>query len=116
MEFKERLEELRCRAEERRQAIQGEVDEFTAREFTGESGDGCVRVTVDGHGAVCGVRVDPRRLRAVMGDELGRKVVEAARAARGAYQEGTTDVLRRLSGGDAESFRRLGNGLDRGRR
>ncbi|MQA83877.1 MAG: hypothetical protein GEV03_04380 [Streptosporangiales bacterium] len=98
--FLQRLEEMRREAEERRRAAQEDLDELAALEFAGDSSDGCVRVTVDGHGAVRGVRVDPGQLRTAMGDELGRKVVEAARSALSAHAEASRDVLERLSGGD----------------
>ncbi|MQA85447.1 MAG: hypothetical protein GEV03_12675 [Streptosporangiales bacterium] len=115
MDLREHLEQMRRGLEERRRALQDDLNELAAREFTGQDGDGCVRVTVDGRGAVRGVKVDPKRFRTIKGDELGRRVVEAVRAARSASAKGAGDALKRLSGDDTEALQRLRDTLTRDR-
>lgn len=98
MGFAERLEQMRREANERRQHRQEETDELATREFTGQDGDGYVRITVDGLGGVRAVRVDPAQLRTIQDDDLGRRVSTrccASCASSGtSYRNGPTRSLR----------------------
>lgn len=105
MEPEEDLYEMRRVVTERRQAMQDELAEFGAQEFTGQDSGGYVRVTVDGLGTVRAVRVDPGRLRALKDSELGPRVVEATRAARARMAE-TNDAQEEFPGHRIDPLRR----------
>lgn len=115
MGFSERLAEMRREAEDRRDAAQRDMDKIAACEFTGQDADRSVRVTIDGHGTVRAVRLNPKRVAVIDGNALGGRVVEAVRAARRAAVDGTRDARERIPGGDADLRRSLKDGAGLGR-
>ena len=88
----EAFEQTIAAAEEQRAQLLTTVTDAQNLTYTGESGDGMIRVTVDGRPRVTEVSVNPRALRYDAG-MLGQAITEAANAAVRAAKDGTNQAV-----------------------
>lgn len=82
--------------QEKMQALQ---EEIAALEVSGASGGGLVRVTVDGRGALKGVKIDPSLLRQDEAEILEDLIVAAAADARGKAETEAQKKMQDLTAG-----------------
>lgn len=82
--------------QEKMQALQ---EEIAALEVSGASGGGLVRVTVDGRGALKGVKIDPSLLKEDEAEILEDLIVAAAADARGKAEAEASQKMQELTAG-----------------
>jgi DNA-binding YbaB/EbfC family protein len=86
-------------AKELQEKMQGLQNEIAAMEISGSSGGGLITVTVDGKGALKGVKIDPSLAKADEVEILEDLIVAAANDARTKADAQAEEKMRALTAG-----------------